>query len=334
MSKLKCGIIGFGGLGQIHFSNLINNENVELVAICDVNEEKFTKATDTNQGKGKEFDVSSYNLYTDAEKMLNDEKLELVVVALPTYLHAKYSIMALDKGAHVFCEKPMARTVDECKDMIAAAERNGKKLMIGQCVRFNLRYKILKEACDSGKYGKLLRLELNRYGCTPIWGWENWYMDFEKSGGAALDLHVHDVDFLNYMFGRPKAVQSEAIHRISGFDCITSRFFYDNDAIIRVTGDWSMPYCYGFKPTLFAQFEQAVLVTGDKGVVVYPADGEMTEIECDATFSAYDAEMKYFVECIVENKPNLMVPVESTMQSIEMVFAEMESDKTKEKVIL
>ncbi|MBE7022915.1 MAG: Gfo/Idh/MocA family oxidoreductase [Ruminococcaceae bacterium] len=334
MSKLKCGIIGFGGLGQIHFSNLINNENVELVAICDVNEEKFTKATDTNQGKGKEFDVSSYKLYTDAEKMLNDEKFDLVVVALPTYLHAKYSIMALDKGAHVFCEKPMARTVAECQEMIAAAERNGKQLAIGQCVRFNLRYKILKEACDSGKYGKLLRLELNRYGFPPVWGWENWYMDFEKSGGAALDLHVHDVDFLNYMLGRPNSVQSEAIHKIAGFDCITSRFFYDNDAIIRVTGDWSMPNCYGFKPTLFAQFEKAVLVTGDKGVVVYPEDGEMTEIECDATYSGYDAEMKHFIECIIENKPNLIVPAESTMQSIEMVFAEMKSVETNEKVKL
>ena len=200
MSKLKCGIIGFGGLGKIHYFNLVKNENVEIVALCDVEEKQFTEAKDTNQGKGEApLDVSMYHLYSDAEEMLEKENLDLVVVALPTYLHAKYSIMALNKGAHVFCEKPMARTVEECQEMIKAAKANNRQLAIGQCVRFHKVFEYIKEAYEDGKYGKLVRLELCRYGCTPVWGWDNWYMDFEKSGGAKAE-HIAFAQVLYHGF--------------------------------------------------------------------------------------------------------------------------------------
>lgn len=336
MSKLKCGIIGFGGLGKIHFFNLVKNENVEIVALCDVEEKQFTEAKDTNQGKGEApLDVSMYHLYSDAEEMLEKENLDLVVVALPTYLHAKYSIMALNKGAHVFCEKPMARTVEECQEMIKAAKANNRQLAIGQCVRFNKVFEYVKEAIDDGKHGKLLRLELCRYGFAPKWGWDNWYMDFKRSGGAALDLHVHDVDYINSVFGRPTAVQSEAIHRISGFDCMQTRYFYDNtDAIIRATGDWSMPISYGFKPSVFAQFEDALIVNTPTGYIIYPNEGEEIKIDNDPSYSGYNAEMALFVDCIIAGKPNVKVLPESTAQSIEIVFAEMKSADTKERVEL
>lgn len=336
MSKLKCGIIGFGGLGKMHFFNLIKNENVEVVALCDVCERQFTEAKDTNQGKGEApLDVSCYNLYADVEEMLCKENLDLVVVAVPTFLHAKYTIMALDRGAHVFCEKPMARTPQEATEMVLAAKRNNKQLAIGQVSRFGKAFEYIKEAYDSGKHGKLLRLDLSRQSFTPVWGWENWYMDFEKSGGAALDLHVHDTDYINYLLGRPREVSSQAIDNISGFDCIKTNYYFDNtDALVSATGAWNMPNSYGFKLSIFAQFEHAVITNDPKGYIIAPDEGEATTVEIDPAYSSYDAEMRLFIDCIISGKQNLKVTPESTAQSVEIVFAEMESVRSKSVVEL
>lgn len=326
MSNLRCALIGCGGLGKVHLSGLLNMEGVELVALCDIDKEQFTKATSTNLGEGKTFDLAGYNLYTEAEEMLEKEELDFVVIAIPTYLHEKYSVMALNKGLHVFCEKPMARTPEACQNMIDAAKRNNKLLTIGQCVRFEAPYMLIKEAYDSGKYGKLLRLELTRYSLTPVWGKDNWYMDFEKSGGAAVDLHVHDVDFLNYMMGRPDAVKSDAIHTQSGFDCISTQYFYKDGPVVHIIGDWSLPKSFGFRPDYLAVFEKATIKKGLRDAVLCPADGEAVEVPDD--IDSYKVEMEYFVKCIRENRLNDVVPMESTKQSIEIVFAEMESAKT------
>jgi len=110
MSKLRCGVIGCGGLGNAHATNLSRREDVDFVSICDINLERLTKEIETNQSKGTVLDVSKYDLYTDAKEMLEKENLDFVVIALPTYLHAEYTVTALDMGVHVLCEKPMART--------------------------------------------------------------------------------------------------------------------------------------------------------------------------------------------------------------------------------
>jgi len=334
MSTLKCAVIGCGGLGKKHVGHVAVMEGVQLVALCDIVEEQFTKATTTNLGAGATIDISNYNLYTDAEELLAKEELDFVIIALPTFLHEKYTIMALDKGVHVFCEKPMARTVEACQNMIDAAKRNNKLLSIGQCLRFDDGYALIKEAYDSGKYGKLKRLELTRYSVAPIWGWENWYMNFERSGGAATDLHVHDVDFINYLLGRPDAVRSDAYDKRSGFDCISTQYYYKDGPIVHATGDWSLPQSFGFRPDYMAVFEKAVIMKGSKGgPVIYPEDGEAQEVEYGSR-DMYKSEVEYFVQCINEGKLNDIAPMESTKQSIEIVFAEIESAKTGKVVTL
>jgi len=334
MSKFRCGVIGCGGLGKAHATNFSRRDDVELVALCDIELDRIKQNIETNQGKASELDVSKYNLYTDAKEMLTKENLDLVAIALPTYLHAEYTIMALDMGVHVLCEKPMARTPEECQAMIDAAKRNNKMLTIGHCTRYRLSHRMIKEAYDSGKYGKLLRLELSRYSLTPVWGWENWFMDFDKSGGCALDLHIHDVDFVNYMLGRPKAVRSDAIHTKCGFDTITTQFYYEDGPIVHVNGDWSLPASYGFECQFMAVFEKAVITNGSKGVKVCPHDGEAEEFEFPkgSPNPIYMEELDYMLTCIKEGRPNDIVPMESTKQSVEMVFAEYESAKTGEIV--
>ena len=156
---LKAGLIGIGFMGRGHLDNYIRLESeglpVKLVAICDIDEEKFgDKFVEGNIDVGKtRYDFSKYTLYTDIDEMLEKEELDFVDIALPTYLHAEASIKALNKGIHVLCEKPMALTVEECRQMIEAAEKNNKKLMIAQCLRFWPEYEYLKECVETNRFG-------------------------------------------------------------------------------------------------------------------------------------------------------------------------------------
>ena len=101
---------------------------------------------------------------------MDKEDLDFVICALPTYLHKKYAVMAMEKGLHVFSEKPMARWSAEAQEMIEVSQKTGKKLMIGQCLRFSGLYEKAKEYIDSGIYGKVLRAEFKRYSCLPACG--------------------------------------------------------------------------------------------------------------------------------------------------------------------
>jgi len=333
MKKLKCAIIGCGGLGKSHMRNLLQMEDIELVALCDIDPEQFTKATATNLGESAAMDISGCRLYTVAEEMLEKEELDFVVTALPTFIHEKYAVMALNKGLHVFSEKPMGRTVEACKNMIDAAKKNNKLLSIGQCLRFDHDYNLIKDAYDSGKYGKLERLTLTRYSYPPIWAWENWFMDFDRSGGAALDLHVHDVDFLNYLLGRPDAVTSQANHRPMRFSSISTMYHYNDGPMVNIIGDWSLPQSHGFHADFWAVFEKATLMRTGGKLMLFPIDGDAVEIEHDGS-NMYYTEMEYFIKCIRENRENDIAPAESTMQSIEIAFAEMESAETGKTVTL
>ena len=153
-------IIGFGGLGKTHFLNLIQIEkqrkDIRLAAICNADIESITKSIKINLGNVNldDIDFSRYNLYTDYKEMIEKEDLDFVFIALPTYLHCEVAVYCLNHGLNVYTEKPMAITLTQCEMMIDAAERNGKKLMVGHCLRFTGEYEFLKELTEGGKYGK------------------------------------------------------------------------------------------------------------------------------------------------------------------------------------
>lgn len=143
--------------------------------------------------------VSYEVVYERADELIADKDVDLVSVCLPTHLHAEFAIKALKKGKHVFCEKPMAGSLEECDSMIEVAEKAGRKLMIGQCLRFWPEYELLKDYVENGKLGKLTGLFCFRGGGTPIWSAGNWLLQKDKSGGVLLDQHIHDIDTVNFL---------------------------------------------------------------------------------------------------------------------------------------
>ena len=322
-------IVGLGGLGKLHLSNYFSikeQKEVNLVALCDIEPEQFEKKIELNiASDNASIDLSQFHLYTDIDELLAHEKIDFAVMALPTYLHAQMAVKLMDKGIHVFTEKPMALNLEECQSMIDAAGRNKVKLQVGQCVRFDVQRLNLKKLLDEGKYGKVIRAEFSRVSKTPLWSWQNWYMDFDKSGGAALDLHVHDVDCVQWLFGMPKSVVASATHKMSKFDTITSNFHYDDFYVTTMT-DWCMAPGVPFTVRGVVNCEGAsIFLENDRSLKVCEADGNIYSIPCDPMNDMSVDEVVEFIDCIETGKESEIITPESTMDSIRLALAEQEA---------
>ncbi|WJH35102.1 Gfo/Idh/MocA family oxidoreductase [Paenibacillus aurantius] len=327
---IRIGLVGLGFMGRTHLETYLRLEKegqpIQVVAICDINPAKWEgQATAGNfDTKSESIDFSRFAKYTDMAEMLEKEELDAVDLCLPTYLHKDMSVLALNRGKHVMCEKPMAMNAAECSEMVEAADQNGKLLMIGQCLRFWPAYVYLKEQVDSGKLGKVRGAYFFRGGGTPDWA--EWLTQKDKSGGALLDMHVHDIDTVNWLFGMPKAVSCLALNAVegSGYDIVSTHYAYEDGKVINAQVDWTLQGDFGFDMTYRVNFEKGNIVFQNGTVKVNPSDGPGFEAELSENFGYY-YEMKYFLEAITNGTPVDKAPPLSTKGSIEIAEAEIAS---------
>jgi len=328
---MKVGLIGIGFMGRGHLDQYIRlageNSSIQLTAICDIDEQKFNGIFTPVEGNmdigSKSYDFSAYRLYTDYREMLEKEELDYADIALPTYLHCEAAVYALEYGVHVLCEKPMAMRAEDCRRMIAAAEDNGKKLMIGQCLRFWPVYEYLKECVDDARYGKVICAYFFRGGGTPKWSFEDWLVKRDKSGGCLLDQHVHDIDMINYLFGLPKGVCTSAVNVVpgSGWDAVSTNYLYDG-MVVNAQDDWNLQGGFGFEMVYRVNFEKASLILDRKGALtVNPNDGRPFTPEL-APDDGYRREILYFADCVEHDKPITVAAPHSTMETIRLAECE------------
>jgi predicted dehydrogenase len=329
---LKVGLIGIGFMGRGHLDNYIRLEAegfpVRLTAICDIDEKKFQNIfVPGNIDVGNAtYDFSKYNLYTDIDEMLEKENLDYVDIALPTYLHAEAAIKALNKGINVLCEKPMALTVEESQAMIDAAEKNEKKLMIAQCLRFWPEYEVLKEYVETEKFGKVTGAYFFRGGANPKWSYQNWLQQKDLSGGVLLDQHIHDVDMINWLFGTPKAVSTIAKNVIptSGYDIVSTRYIYEDGKVVTAEDDWTLEGDFGFEMRFRVNFEKGNIIFEKGSLKINPNDGESFAPELPKD-NGYYREIKYFANALLNNTSIETADPYSTMETIRIAKAEMVS---------
>ncbi|NIK70530.1 Gfo/Idh/MocA family oxidoreductase [Paenibacillus sp. BK720] len=328
---LKIGLIGLGFMGKTHLENYLRLERegapIRVVALCDVDEAKLNGG-----GSGGNIDTSSenaidygrFNKYTSVQEMLDSEQLDAVDITLPTFLHRDVTTQCLSSGVHVLCEKPMAMNAEECDAMIAAAEASGKQLMIGQCLRFWPAYVYLQELVRSGKFGSVTNAYFYRGGGTPSWG--PWVLVNEKGGGALLDMHVHDTDVVNWLFGKPEAVSCYGRNVIagSGYDIVSTHYRYADNKIVSAHVDWTLNGDFGFEMGFKVNFEHGNVQFDGVSVKVNPNDGAGFTAELPAD-QGYYYQQKYFTEALVQGLPLDTATPESTKASIEIVTAERES---------
>lgn len=330
---IKVGLIGAGGMGSTHavcFEAMQKQGIIKVVGVADVEAEKATRLAE-------KFGAATYR--SGAEMIANAE-VDMVDICLPTFLHSQHAIMAMEKGYHVFVEKPVCLNMSEVKAMIAAERKSGVKAMVGQCIRLWPEYTYLKESLDKGTYGKIRNAYFKRVSSRPRWAWDNWFNDKSKSGSAAIDLHIHDADFIRYLLGEPTLVNSMISNVNGNPEHIFAMYGY-KDTIVTAEGGWDQHGKFPFEMSYKVNFEKATLTysSADGILKVYPENGEVSEPEISKSFeadndemggniakvAAYYNELSYFVDCIRENKEIKIAPISEAGKSLELVLKEIEA---------
>ena len=317
---LKAGIIGFGGIAKAHrkaYANLKAQEKVELVAACDIDPEAFTRKVKINIDAAPVEVVEDLNFYTDLDEMLEKEQLDFVSICVPSFLHSEITVKVLRKGVHVMCEKPMALKHADCEAMMRASAESGKELMIGQCLRFYPAFDYIKDVLVKGTFGKVLGAFFQRISAPPIWGWQNWFMDPERSGGCITDLHIHDVDIIRYLFGEPQSVSCLASTSICKHDTVHTTFFYDGTPITAV-GDWTLTGI-PFQANCRIDLEKATVTFDGATVTVYPKDGGESYTVKLPKISGHEGELSYFADVVAGRIKNEKNPASSAAATISLV---------------
>jgi predicted dehydrogenase len=350
-SMLRIGIAGFGFMGRMHYKCYKALDNAHclhwdrlapakagVVAVCDVNpginQDTKRAVGNISQTKG-EIDFASLHFYTSFEEMLKDAKLDAVSITLPTYLHADFSIKALQAGLHVLCEKPMALNTQDCKRMIAEANRSGKVLQIGHCVRFWPEYAKAKEIVNSGRFGKVIAATFQRLVAAPAWSEDSWFRDEKRSGGVAFDLHIHDTDFVQYLFGMPRAVFSFGANSPDGeLLHIVTQYLYDDERIVTAEGSWAMTPSFGFEMSFNIALEKATIIYDITRVPMFkvcPAEGQNYTPKVEKS-DGWFLEIAHFVQTISGQKIQPITSPEQSLNSVKIIEAEKESLTKGQKI--
>lgn len=334
---IKVGVIGIGSMGTTHLDVYGKRDDVQILAVSDLVPEKRegtgkTKGNIEGQAKGG-LDFASFRKYAEGMELIADPDIELVDICLPTPLHHPYAVAALRAGKHVMVEKPFCRTSAEADDLVAEAARAKGMLMCGLCMRFWPGWDWLKETVDQGTYGKILSASFRRLASFPG---RSFYLDGNQAGGAALDLHIHDADFIQYCFGLPKAVFSRGYSKEScATDHVHTQYIYDDIPAVSAEGGWSMRPPFGFWMQYVVNFEQATAIfdIGGKPTLRVLTDGR-EEIPALAEGMGYQHEIAYFLDCIRSGRPPEKLKPEDAAHAVRLIEAEVESVRTGQIVRL
>ena len=341
---LKVGVIGMGGLGAMHFNLLSGMDGVELVAVCDCRPEqmqpdKAEAGINIETGGEGQAGLAEIRKYTDYRELLAAETLDVAIIATPTFLHKETVLAALATGAHVLCEKPIALNSGDAREMVAAAQAAGRTLMVGHVIRFWPEYVLVKEMIDSGQFGHVRSAVFRRTGGVPTWGWEDWFLDSDRSGHAAIDLHVHDVDAVQWFFGQPASVTASGVFEPDG-GCshIVATYAFGDAALpslVVAEGGWG-PKGAPFYMTLEVEFEAVSVVMDSRmspTISVYYADGQVTHPEVPER-GGYELELEYFVQCIAQGRGPDRCPATQSANAVAIVESEVESARSGKPVTL
>ncbi len=319
----RIGIVGMGGMGWFHASRYYQIPGAELAAIADVRPDRLEakNAVQINiENRAGPPDLSAVQRFSEGRQLIAKADVDIVDICLPSYLHAEYAIAALEAGHHVLCEKPMALNVPDANAMIAAARQANRKLMIAQCIRFWPEYRFLKQAIQAGTFGRLISLQMHRLGGRPGgWGWQNWFLDPARSGGSLFDLHVHDVDFVNYLLGAPDQIlaTSRKASPESVCEVVQAVYRYKDGPQVSIYGGWSevqIPFRAGYE----AWFEKGFArLDSDGSLIVYDDPDRLNAQPADYLHGdAYYNEIQYFIQCVQNGQEPDECPPESARDSL------------------
>lgn len=339
MERIRVGVIGVG-MGRHHIAGYQSHPQAEVVAIADPNEARLREV-------GDEYKVA--NRYLTADEMLANEKLDVVSVATPNCFHRALTVAALEAGAHVLCEKPMAMCAEEARDMLATARRLDRRLMINFSYRFTDQSMALKEQVNSGILGEIYygRTIWHRRRGLPQLG--SWFGQKAMSGGGPLiDLGVHRLDLALWLmeYPQPVWVMGSAYNAMAGDmaraagvpytveDLAVGMIKFENGATLELEASWAANI--GEKEMMETR------LFGTKGGLVQRNVEETYKFEAELYLELngahYDMKlhpvtrpvpsaMYHFIDCILEDRPHIATGEEGllVMELLDAIYESAES---------
>lgn len=338
MAKVKVGVVGLGMMGFTHLDAYHEMGDVEVVALADGNPKRLTgeeRPGGNIQGQAQGgFDFSKVKKYATAAELIADPEVQVVDICVPTPGHLEWCKAAFAAKKHVLVEKPLARTAADARQIAELAKAAGVFAMPAHCMRFWPGWTWLKEVVTAAKYGKVLSASFKRAASFPG---GPFYKDGAASGGAALDLHIHDTDFICHLFGTPNAVSSAGYSNISGEpDHIFTQYHYAGGPVVTAEGGWSMAVGYPFCMQYTVNFEKATAVfdiTAENPLRLYESGKEPLAIELPKGMG-YAAEIAYFIQCVKTGKRPETVTLDQAAETVRVIEAEVASVKTGRSVAL
>jgi predicted dehydrogenase len=328
---VRIGIVGLGMMGRTHYEAYQEIDGAQVVAVADLDPARAAgdlKGTGGNVLAGglTQLPMDRIAGSTDARQLIAMSDVDVVDVCVPTTGHMDIAINALRAGKHVVCEKPLARTSHDAAKIAAAAHDAKGIFMPAMCMRFWPQWTWLKAAVDEQRYGRLLSANFRRVAQMP----GGWYRDGRISGGAALDLHIHDTDFIQFILGMPRAVNSTGYTKTSGeTDHIITQFYYDDPPMVSAEGGWALADSFGFSMRYTVNFENATAdydLGREKPLMLYQ-NGKGEPVECAPGFG-YVGELRYFIDCVKRGEKPSVVTADDAVRSIRIVEAEVRSARS------
>ncbi len=287
----------------------------------------------------------SVPVYGTIEELLSKHpEITAVDICTPADAHEADALRALDAGKHLFCEKPLALTLESADRIIAGAAAAKTFAQVGHCIRFWPEYRALRDFVRAGLGGKLLSLGMQRQAGRPGYSDGDWLNQPSRSGGAALDLHIHDTDFAIALLGLPSAVTSRATFDYSGPAHIFTVYDYPEVAVC-AEGGWNYPTRWGFRMAFQAVFEKACIdfdsskaptlsiTWSDRAPELMPfaapSAGQSSSGEGNiSSLGGYYSELEHFVASIAAGRAPSDATLGDARTSLMVALTEIESART------
>jgi predicted dehydrogenase len=333
---IRIGVVGIGFMGMIHYLAARRLQGAGVAAVCSRDEKKLAGDWRSIQGnfgpRGEMMDLSGVKKYRELDELLADPDIDLIDVCNPTHLHPETAIKALRAGKHVLVEKAIALTPGDADKMLAAAKEANRLLMVAHVLPFFPEFAYAAEAIRSGRYGKLLGGHFKRVISKPDWSAD--IGDASKTGGPAVDLHIHDTHFIGLVCGVPGHVFSTGVVEGDAVTYLTTQYINGpgGPAVSCSSGAVAMkgrPFVHGYE--LYLEKATLVYESGTCPLTLLTADGKSEQPKLaggDEATAAFTIELQAAVDGVRARKEPDLLSGKLARDALVLCYRECDSVKS------
>ena len=334
---VRIGIVGIGFMGVTHFRAIDKVKGARVAAICTRDRRKlkgdWRKVQGNFGGSGGVQDVSKLACYDDIDALLDDPHVDLVDLCLPTSMHTQWTMRALAAGKHVLLEKPIALTLRDADRLVTEARKRKLRFMVAHVLRYFPEFRLVKDLVAGGQHGRVLAAHFKRIIAQPAW-WDP--KDLNRTGGPAIDLHIHDTDFIQYLFGMPAAVTSSGFIRRAGVvEHLNTHYHFARSAMsISAEAGWLSQQGCPFEHGYDVYFEDAVLKYNSswgQPPSLLTKDGKSRTSRLSRK-DGFAAEIQEAVDAVGQGRDSEVLSARSARNSLFLCLKEIQSIRTGRRV--